>query len=565
MVRPLESSLGAFGEQRLLAGVYIARLSIAAALAVAATVVHTTAEGSAPALPLVLLVVGIPTVWTSVSVLYVRYRSIGSRFLAVQIVHDLLLTTTAILLTGGVGSEFALIYVLLIGVAGLLLGFRGGMVTAVACAGVYLGIAYWQISIVPAASDGTMALPNLSGRLTAILWGLALGAAVFLLVGVASGVAGRRLRAQRERLEELEEELARARIDAQDILNTIESGILSIDAMEEIDFVNVTARTQLGISGLPSMEMRDRSEPRGLVTLYNELVRTLRTEREVEYAELALPDVDGNSRAFSVTTTVLYDPRGSKRGAAAIVRDVEYVKRMEDLARQADRLRSVNELAAGLAHEIQNPLAAIRSAVELLATGDRNGVAEDARLMDLIVRETDRVSSLIGDFKAFSRMTIRRRERVDLVAVVEDAMEVERVTAGDGAPRAVFTRPGVSYPVEVDRNLLKQVCLNLLENARVAVEGVRNARIEVRVTGQALPELERTGAFVALEVRDNGAGIDPEVRDRIFDPFFTTRVTGFGMGLAVVHRIVDLHGGVVWVESVLGKGSVFRVAIPLAP
>ena len=107
-------------------------------------------------------------------------------------------------------------------------------------------------------------------------------------------------------------------------------------------------------------------------------------------------------------------------------------------------------------------------------------------------------------------------------------------------------------------------CLNLFANARTAVEGGGECRIEVRVGGSAeLPGLQRVaGPFVALEVRDNGAGVDPDVQDRIFDPFFTTRPTGFGMGLAIVHRIVDLHGGMVWVDSTPGRGSIFRVALP---
>lgn len=562
MAASFQSPLEAFDERRLLTGVYIGRLSIANALAVAATVVHTTAEDSPSAFPLVLLIVGVPTAWTIASVLYSRFRSIGSRFLGAQVAHDLFLTTGAVLLTGGAGSEFALIYVLLIAMAGLLLGFRGAMVTAIACAMVYLGIAYWQISRLPPAIDGVLVLPNLSGRPTAILWSLALAAAVFLVVGLGSGIAGRRLRAQRERLAELEEQLVAARIDAHDILNTIESGIISIDAKEKIDFVNLTARSHLGLSGVPSASERD---PRGFARLYGELVQTLRTEREVEYTELELPDAEGNLRTFSISTTVLYDPRGGKRGAAAIVKDVEHVKRMEDLARQTDRLKAVNELAAGLAHEIQNPLAAIRSAVELLGAGEPGGAAEDSRLMDLIVRETDRLTALMGDFKAFSQMTIRKRQRVDLVSVVEDAMEVERVASRDGGPRAFFARPGIPCPVEGDHNLLKQLCLNLLANARQAVEGVRDGRIEVQVRGHGIaPELERTGPFVALEVRDNGAGIDPDVRERIFDPFFTTRASGFGMGLAIVHRVVDLHGGMVWVESTPGRGSTFRVALPRA-
>ncbi len=551
-------------ERRLLTGVYVVRLSLGIALAAAATFVRTTTAGGASHVPLILAVVGVPLVFTLASLVWARRRPIGRGFLYAQVLHDLVLVTLAVLLTGGMQSEFALFYLLLVSAAGLLLGFGGGVAGAVLTAAVYLTIASWQLAPALVAGSDVVELPNISGSVPSILWSLGLTIVVFLVVGVASGLAAQRFRVQRARLAELEEQLAEARIDAQDILNTVESGILSIDGHEEIDFVNYTARAQLGLSGVPrAVELRG-NERRGVAELYGLLVDTLRTEREVEYAELALPDPAGKSRPFSVSTTVLYDPRGRKRGAAAILKDIEHVKRLEELARQADRLKAVAELAAGLAHEIRNPLAAIRSSIELLGVDGRSG--EESRLMDLVLRETDRLSSLIGDFMAFSRTTLKSRHRIDLAAVVEDAIEVERLSMGGSRFKLLFTRPPKAYWVEGDHNLLKQVCLNLLANAREAVTERAEGRIEVKVgANPQLPGIERaSGPYVTLEVKDNGRGIDGSVRDRIFDPFFTTRPTGFGMGLAIVHRIVDLHGGMVWVESETNRGSTFRIALPRA-
>lgn len=558
-----ERSLTALDERRLLAGVYVARLSVANALAIAAAFVRTSRAVEPSPLPLAAFVVGIPLLFTLLSLLYGRYRSIGGGFLAAQIVHDLLLTTVAVVLTGGVGSEFAFIYVLLIAVGGLLLGMKGAVLTAVGSVASYVGFAWYQISPLLPAPEGIVELPNVTGRPTAIIWSLTLISMVFLIVGLFSGLAARRMRVQRNRLKELEMQLADARIDAQDILNTVESGILSVNANEELDFVNYTARAQLGISGTPrNRHLRGDS---GASRLLDLLLETLRTEREVEFFEVDLPDETGEERPFSVATTVLYGPEGHKKGAAAILRDIKHVKRLEDLARQADRLRAVTELAAGLAHEIQNPLAAIRSSVELLE--DREEADEEqGRLRRLILREADRLTELISDFMAFSRMRLKTRTRVNLVEVVEDALEVERVRAKRAGVRFMFTSPGREYWVEGDHNLLKQVCLNLMSNAVAALEDRSDGRIEVRVgANPQLPGLERApGPYVALEVRDNGPGIDLEARERIFDPFFTTRDTGFGMGLAIVHRIVDLHGGMVWVESEPGEGSVFRIALPRA-
>lgn len=563
MVTSFPRTLGALDERRLLAGLYIVRLSLGIGLAIAATVVRTTTAAEESHVPLVLVVVGVPLAFTIASLLYGRRRPIGRTFLFAQVIHDLMLVSLAVIVTGGMQSEFALFYVLLIATAGLLLGLSGGLMTGIVAAATYLTIASYQLAPFLVQRAAEVELPNVSGSVPSMLWSLGITAVVFLLVGVASGLAANRFHVQRTRLAELEEQLAEARIDAQDILNTVESGILSINAQEEVDFVNYTARAQLGISGVPRAGELKGSDAKGLPTLYEMLVDTLQTEREVEYTELVLRDPTGKTRPFSVSTTVLYDPRGRKRGAAAILKDIAHVKRLEELARQADRLKAVAELAAGLAHEIRNPLAAIRSSIELL--GVEGQTIEDARLMDLILRETDRLSSLIGDFMAFSRMSLKTRARVNLVDIVEDAIEVERVARGDGS-KIVFTHPPKAYWVEGDHNLLKQVCLNLLANAREAVGDRSNGWIEIRVgANPELPGLERVaGPFVTLEVRDNGGGIDPDVRERIFDPFFTTRSNGFGMGLAIVHRIVDLHGGMVWVDSELGRGSTFRIALPRA-
>lgn len=558
-------SLTALDERRLLTGVYVARLSIANALAIAATFVRTTIETSPPAVPFATMVIGVPLLWTVASLLWQRRRPIGRGFLALQVVHDLALTSVAVWITGGIGSEFAFIYILLIAVAGLMLGFTGAVVTALACAATYLGFAWIQVAPVIRGTASVLDLPNWTGQPGALLWSLTLTTVVFLIVGAFSGLAARRLRAQRDRLEELEKQLADSRIDAQDILNTVESGILSVNAEEELDFVNYTARAQLGISGSP--RARDLMSIRGAERILSLVLETLRSEREVEFTEVSIPDDRGGSRPFSVATTVLYDPKGNKRGAAAILKDMENVKRLEDLARQTDRLRAVTELAAGLAHEIQNPLAAIRSSVELLEGTERKLDEEERRLLELIVREADRLADLIADFMQFSRMSLRTRERVDLVEVVEDALEIERVSAKGSGARFLFTTPGRSYWVEGDFNLLKQVVLNLVSNAVASVDGRQDGgRVEIRVGGNPqLPGLEKSpDPFVALEVKDDGEGVDAAIQDRIFDPFFTTRTRGFGMGLAIVHRIVDLHGGMIWVESEPGEGATFRVALPRA-
>jgi len=162
VVRALPTTLVTLDERRLLTGVYVVRLSLGIALAAAATFVRTTEPARGSHIPLVLAVVGIPLAFTLVSMLYARRRPIGRAFLYAQVLHDMLLVTLAVILTGGVQSEFALFYLLLIAAAGLLLGLGGGAVTAVITAGVYLTISYWQLA--PSLARRSAAYNGLESR-----------------------------------------------------------------------------------------------------------------------------------------------------------------------------------------------------------------------------------------------------------------------------------------------------------------------------------------------------------------------------------------------------------------
>ncbi|HET6637450.1 MAG TPA: hypothetical protein VFH82_01530, partial [Gemmatimonadota bacterium] len=173
MIGAIESSLGALDERRLLQGIYVVRLSTAIALALAATVVRSAYAPASPT-TVVILIVGVPLAWTIASLLWTRRRPISPHFLALQVGHDLFLVTLAVVLTGGVGSEFAFLYVLLIAVAGLLLGMGGSIITAAGSVVTYLGVAWAQIARQFAGPANEIVLPNLSGQAATVLWSLAL-------------------------------------------------------------------------------------------------------------------------------------------------------------------------------------------------------------------------------------------------------------------------------------------------------------------------------------------------------------------------------------------------------
>ncbi len=219
-------------------------------------------------------------------------------------------------------------------------------------------------------------------------------------------------------------------------------------------------------------------------------------------------------------------------------------------AEEAERLALLGRLAAGLAHEIRNPLGAIAGSIELLRTGGTLS-DEDQKLCEIVERETGRLNALVSDMLDLSRPRAPTKTVVDLAALSRDVSTLA-AQSGRGSDVVVRYEGPDSAPVLADAAQLRQVVWNLVRNAVQA--SAPGAEVVVRVG-------EGEAGALSLSVSDHGPGIPADARDRLFDAFFTTRANGMGIGLAVVKRIVDGHGFTVDVESD-GGGTTFRVRIP---
>jgi two-component system sensor histidine kinase PilS (NtrC family) len=225
----------------------------------------------------------------------------------------------------------------------------------------------------------------------------------------------------------------------------------------------------------------------------------------------------------------------------------------------------VAELSASLAHEIKNPLASIRSACEQLYRSSFSG--EDERtLTGLVMRESDRLSRLLTEFLDFARVRVARRESLDVadLAVGAARLATAHPDRADGMRVVCAAEPG-RYFVEGDGDLLHRALFNLLLNAIQVSPTDGEVRIEVKTASRDQLDVGSTFGTggVAISVSDAGPGIAPEIRDRLFDPFYTTRPGGSGLGLAVVHRAIDAHRGLVFVDSG-SSGTCFTVVLPRA-
>ncbi|MFL5521077.1 MAG: two-component system sensor histidine kinase NtrB [Gemmatimonadales bacterium] len=385
---------------------------------------------------------------------------------------------------------------------------------------------------------------------------------VFWLVYGIVAVLGQRLRRADREQHTLEYELRRVRLEADDILHNIRSGVLTVDPDGRLAFINPTAEKLLGLDG---QELLGRPV----------LERLQRCSRELEQAVvLGIRDgrrlgrgegmVQARSRVFPIglSTTTFHQEDRATPSVTAIFTDISETKHLQELHLRAERLEAVAALSASLAHEIKNPLASIRSSCEQLARA-RQASDDDKVLAGLIVRESDRLSRLLSEFLDFARVRATRLEPIDLLEIVRASVGMVRAHP-DAEGGSLISIEGSSRVIPGDEDLLHRVVANLVLNAVQAGAGAP-VQVMVRVDDIAGADLPSGAEFelgVRLVISDDGPGIPEEIVDRLFEPFVSRRQGGTGLGLAIVQRAIEAHRGLVFVESRPGKGTKFTILLP---
>ena len=534
----------------LLRASYVGRIAITLAIFFAVGFVFQDSDPTDRLVATLLLVAA--AVFTAISAAWSEFqnRSLTDPFLGGQILFDLVLVTGLVHVTGGGASQFGALYILVIAVAALMLTASAGLLVAA------LGCVFYFTDV-------------LLAHRSSLDLGYWLQLGVFAGVALSSGYIASRLREARAGREELAAELVKVRLQAEDILRNIRSGIVTVDAAGNLVYANPAASALLGmdLSSKAGRRVRDLfgSISPELVSALEQAagsgIRTLRAEGKVITASRGFP-IGLNT---TITTSQEQNGNGASaesRSATAIFQDLTDQKRLDALRRRTQRLEAVTELSASLAHEIKNPLASIRSAVEQLSHST-HATPDERTLSSLIVRESDRLARLLSEFLDFARVRVNRIQHVDIGRLVRGAATLA-ATHPSSAEHVRLSITGEAGIVEGDDDVLHRAVFNLVLNAVQLSPKGGEVRVEVAAlrTDEAPPGVRLPGGGVSIRISDRGPGIPPDVREKIFDPFFTTRPGGSGLGLAVVHRAVESHSGYVFVDSEVGSGTRVTVLLP---
>jgi two-component system, NtrC family, sensor histidine kinase PilS len=456
-----------------------------------------------------------------------------------QTTIDILLATVVVQMTGGTGSGFVSLYLIAVLGAATMAGGRQTWAAAGACALIYGATSLLEgLRLLEPFSLGQS--PPLGPAEVAT----ACASTLLALLGVTalSSYLDKQLASSTLQVGDL-------RALNENVLRSLASGLVGVANDGRVIYWNPAAQAILGLDAsdlqrpaqalLPGVEARLEAAGRW------ELEVQTRAGHPVHLGLHCSPLLDGQGRAI---------------GRLINFQDVTRIHELAEQVRRNERLAAVGGLAASVAHEIRNPLAAISGSAELLGSVALED--DDARLLSIIRRESTRLSELVTDMLAFTRPRPPQRARVSLPRVAREALEHFRADPANAGLELKLHADDDVPDVEVDAAQLIQVLWNLLRNAAEAMGGTGTVTLEVRARpGHGHPP----NAFpreAELAVGDEGPGIPSEQLERIFDPFFTTKERGTGFGLAIVHRIVHDNGGAIELSSTPGHGTVFRLRFP---
>ena len=479
-----------------------------------------------------------------------------------QLFADVFFVTLLIYLTGGIESVFSWVYLLPIFGASAILYRRGGLLVASASSilyGTLLDLEFYQV-ILPLGSR--FALP-VGYKSSYVFYLMAVNIIAFYLVAILSAYLSEQVRRKDEELRERLIDYSELERLYKHIVQNVTSGLITVDGAGRITSFNRTAEEITGFK----LEEVYQKEMGDLFPGFLSWWRANGSVPERNWKNLSssrwetnFRRKDGTTLTLGFSVSPLKDSEDQEIGIIFIFQDLTKMREMEEDLKRADRLAAIGTLAAGMAHEIRNPLASISGSIEILKE-EIDGAVQHQQLMDIILREVGRLNSLIADFLLFARPTPPGKELIHLNGIVEEVLKVfaHSPECGPGIRMATHFQDEIYMPGDAQQ--IKQVFWNLIINATQAMPDGGELRVELRRRSSPSDPGEPPQGEIVIS--DTGMGVREEDLDKIFNPFFTTKEKGTGLGLSIVHKIIESYGGKITVRSQEGQGTTFTIYLPV--
>jgi two-component system sensor histidine kinase PilS (NtrC family) len=530
----------------------VLRVVVVTALLGSAVVAEVLAQPREPGEPLYRLI-ALTYLLTLLYALAWPFTAAYRRALAyVQVLGDLLIVTGIVHSTGGIESSFSFLYLISIISASIILYGRGGLLAASVASVLYAALVTGlYVGAIPPSPELRRPAAFLPAQVVA--YTIFLNIFAFYTVAFLTSYLSEGLRLAGRKLEEASDSLADLEVFNQNIIDSITSGLMTTDPEGRVNFFNEAAANILAVDpkqaiGQPVRMLLDEKED------FLDQLQSKLAGRRFLRMEGAYLNRRGEEIYLGMSVSHLLFEGEKRSGLLFVFQDLTEIKRLEREVRLKENLATMGEMAAGMAHEIRNPLASISGSVQVLAEAE--GLSEEEkRLMDIIVRESERLSGTLTEFLAYARPPRFEPDQIDLRQVVEETATLLGHSSEVLPEHEIALRlPETPVMLFADPNQMKQITWNLARNALQAMP--EGGRLEMALT--------RNGAGgVVMTFRDQGIGISGGEVHKVFEPFSGSFKRGSGLGLAIVYRIVKDYNGTIQVDSVAQKGTVISVHFPL--
>jgi two-component system, NtrC family, sensor histidine kinase PilS len=466
----------------------------------------------------------------------------------VQFFIDILLVTWLVWHTDVIHSPYIALYIVIIAVSSLFVGPRDAIVTSVCCA-----VAFTASATAVHYGFGTQPTHSLleAGRAQAIQ-SIGLFDAAFLIVGLLSARLAERQSRSDVRLIAATQSLATLRALHERIVASIRTGLVTTDLQGRIYVFNAAAAE---ITGYREEDVRGQDASIFFGEIKEIIADSLRNSSTLETgprfeADCLTPDGLRLRLGFSVSP--LFSETGETTGTVITFQDLTHIRALEETSRRQDRLAAIGRMAASIAHEIRNPLAAMRGSIQMLHSDMKNDSSQ-TELMEIILRESDRLNRIISDFLNYARPRSIIQSQIDLGELLRQTFTLLRNSAEINENHVISEEvPAAPVLISADAEQLQQVFWNLLRNGLQAMPAGGTLKAGL---------LKTSNGRIRITFSDTGRGMSPEQVEHLFEPFSST-TGGTGLGLSIVYQIIRDHSGTINVRSREGQGTTITIELP---